>query len=92
MLRIFYESPCEVGVRISSLKFGTIVRRANAGDTLYLVVSLMDGSGLRHLVTLGGGTIKQVDQSTMVIPLEATLTVHGVDYGVYDPGSGVRRL
>ena len=80
MLRIFFESPCEVGVRVSSLKFGTIVRRASAGDTLYLVVSPMDGSGLRCLVTIGGGTLKHVDQSAMVIPLAATLTVHGVDY------------
>lgn len=67
------------GVPLRDVPYGTVVRREFGGDaeTVYLVVSPMDGSGLRALVTMGGGTLKSPSPDLAVIPLEAELIITG---------------
>jgi hypothetical protein len=80
-VKILIEQNLENGVPLESVKFGQVVRTPRGGDTHYLVVSTMDGTGHRALVSLASGTLKhQADQSVRVIPLNATLVVHGIDF------------
>lgn len=67
--------PKSVFLRLAA--FGTVVRRAVSGDTAYLVVSTLDGSGERTLVSLQAGTLKRADQDSLVIPLDVELHVLG---------------
>lgn len=68
-----------IPILLSAAPFGVVVRRVNC-DVDYLVMSPMDGSGRRVLVTLAAGTLKeQFDGNTWVIvvadrhePREAT--------------------
>jgi hypothetical protein len=70
-----------VGSRIADVEFGTVVIRSvtEINPTIYLVVSPMDASGHKALVTLGGGTLKHVDQNTRVFPVDAQLRVGNED-------------
>lgn len=64
------------GIPLQSMEYGSVVRTARGGETLYLVVCPMDGSGERTLVTLPTGTWKKfADQNMMVYPVDAVLTV-----------------
>jgi hypothetical protein len=75
---IRFEQNVEPGVTLAIVPFGNIVTRTNAPDTAYMVVSLMDGTGLRGLVSLRGGIVKSgLDQQMKVIPRCATLSVRG---------------
>lgn len=78
-MNIVIEDTPENGILLRHAAFGTVVRTPRSGDTIYLVASPMDGTGERVLVTLAAGTIKpNADQNMRVIPLDATLIVHGV--------------
>ena len=77
-ITILHDTKLQIGVPLSKVEFGTLVRRTTS-DLPYLVVSPMDGSGACALVTIGGGILKEVPQDLEVLPLSATLIVHGVD-------------
>lgn len=62
------------GVRIKDALFGEVVMRPKNGE-YYLVVSPMDGSGRRMLVTFNGGTLKEVDQNEQIIPVDAAVYI-----------------
>lgn len=77
-IAVVYDQRPELGVPLSAVDYGTLVRRTTT-HVLYLVVSRMDGTGLKALCTLQGGVIRDVPQDLEVAPLSATLTVHGID-------------
>lgn len=76
-VRIAYTSSVEPGVPLCDIEFGTVVRRFVNG-LVYLVASPMDGSGRRVLISLPTGTLKEIDQATRVIPVDASLVVSGM--------------
>ncbi len=80
-MRVITEAALTQGFPVGRLPFGTVVKRAEGGDgdTFYMVVSPMDGSGDRVLCTLHGGVVKRVNQGLLVVPLLATLHIHGID-------------
>ena len=64
------------GTPLGSVEFGSVVRTGRSGETVYLVVSPMDGSGRRELVSIASGTFKpHPDQTIPVTILDATLVV-----------------
>jgi hypothetical protein len=66
------------GVPLATVEYGSAVRTPKGGDTVYLVVSPMDGSGLRKLVSIASGTFKEyASQELLVQVLDATLIVKG---------------
>lgn len=75
-MKITINSAAAAGVLLQYVDFGTVVRRVN-GDTYYIVVSMMNGTGHRALVSLQSGTIKLVEQDLRVTLVDATLYVHG---------------
>lgn len=67
----------DAGVPLGKVAYGTVVRIARS-PALYLVISMMDGTGIKRLVTLGGGSLKDFPEDQPVQPIDATLHVHGV--------------
>jgi glutamate formiminotransferase len=80
-MRIVDERNTDLGTPVGELPYGCVVRRAKAYGTVYLVASPMDSSGRRVLITLIGGVLKEVNQAERVIPLDATLVIHGIHHG-----------
>lgn len=77
-MKIIHINTFPKNVPLCAVDFGTVVRRVVSGDTAYLVVSSMDGTGRRALVSLKAGTLRDmVDQESLVIPLNAELHVLG---------------
>jgi len=68
----------EVGVCLCDAPFGEVVRLAKGGEAFYIVTSPMDGTGRKVLVTLGGGSLKEFQPNTRVVPMNAELHVFGV--------------
>lgn len=64
---------------LRDVAYGAVVRRAYNGDseTFYLVVSPMDGTGSKALVTLASGVLKIVPQDMRVIEMDVTLFING---------------
>ena len=77
-MKIIFTEDVAPGVEISKVPFGTIVTRANAGNTVYLVASPMDGTGRRVLISLQGGTLKDLPSNTRVLVRQAVLTVGAI--------------
>jgi hypothetical protein len=77
-MMVIFTGEVAPGVALSSVPYGAVVTRANAGDTVYLVASPMDGSGRKVLISLCGGKLKEVPQGTCVLVREATLTVGAI--------------
>lgn len=79
MMKIVTLSKPQVGVSLQDLPFGTIVvKPVNMNQkppVYYLVTCLMDGTGVRHLVTLPGGVLNGCDHDERVIPVNATMIV-----------------
>jgi hypothetical protein len=76
-MRIVVREPLpEPGIRLAETKFGDVVRIAKS-CAFYLVMSAMDGSGQRVLVSLGSGAMKDFNPDTRVIPVDAELHVRG---------------
>jgi hypothetical protein len=77
-MRIIAHKETLVGIPLIEAEFGSVVTRAIApGAAHYLVVSPMDGTGRRILVTLLAGTLKEVPQDTRVIPVPDAVLVIG---------------
>lgn len=74
-MRIRFDE-AEAGIPLNAAPFGSVVRTPR-GETVYLVVSPMDGTGNRVLATLGGGIIKYRSQDERVVPLNAELIIFG---------------
>ena len=65
------------GIPVCQLAYGTVVMRPGNNVDYYIIISPMDGSGRKVLVTLGGGTLKEVDQQLRVVPVNCVLVVDG---------------
>lgn len=77
-MKIVVENDARYGVRLGDVPFGSLVRRPRSDIDAYLVVSSMDGTGRRALVSLPSGNYRNgYPQDERVLPLESTLTIHG---------------
>lgn len=76
---LIVKSRPQIGLKIADVPYGTIVQRAfnSDGECFYQVVSPMDGSGAKALVTLQSGTLKHVPQDLMVVPVRAEIHIYG---------------
>jgi hypothetical protein len=74
-MHIIFEEQVNHGMELKDIPYGVVVTRPTAPDIAYMVASLMDGSGLRVLLSLKSGALKSVNQSTYFIPRSATLHV-----------------
>lgn len=85
-MKIIVNKAPEIGVPVSEVPCGSVVRRASGDDgkTFYLVAATMDGTGHRVLITLGGGAWKHTDQALRVIPVDAHVVI-----GEAEPQSNV---
>ncbi len=66
------------GISLGAVECGTVVKSMKSGR-VYLVVSSGAGFKRRDLVLLCAGKVVYAPQDLEVLPLSATLIVHGVD-------------
>lgn len=75
-MKIQFNAPVAPGIELNRVPHGTVVTRASAGDTVYMVANPMDGTGGRVLVALASGGLKiPASPDTLVMPREAMLHV-----------------
>ena len=66
------------GISLGAVEYGTVVQSMKTGR-VYLVISSGAGFKRRDLVLLRTGNVLCAPQDLEVLPLSATLIVHGVD-------------
>jgi hypothetical protein len=79
-MKIVIENGPSSGVPLQKVPFGAVVRLPSApikDPCYYIVVSEMNGSGDRVLVSLRSGTLKRNHDNGRVVVVSATLYVHG---------------
>ncbi len=79
-MKIVIENGPSNGAPLQEVDFGSVVRLSTASPTdpcYYIVVSEMDGTGYKALVSLRSGTLKRSHHNGRVVVVSATLYVHG---------------